>query len=356
MIALLLVVLLQAPEPTLDDRIAAFVEGDAAARGELVKLGVYAIRPLHKARDKAPERIDALILDLKKAGAHPRGSPVATMLDRKVTQVIIRVEPEVAVQFMGSAAVPLRLDFVAIEGRRFPTVTVSPDLGPLGAALDQVCRQTGLDYGFFHNTIVISTPERLWPPGPPPAPGKLGSADVARARALVERMTDESIESRESASRELLGLGPPVLHVLEENLSRRDGEIAARCRALRDELLAPGTWVVFGPPAAQRMIKSHKESSDAVAKLQATEMGGIGISASIPLSNLEDYLFEVSGMRFKIGEVKKSFMTVFHMRRQSLFDQLCLNLQVHGLDFAVRDGVVVIDTREAIEKLVAGQK
>src|SRR6185503_7178942 len=68
---MLLLIALLAQTP-VDDHIAAFVKGDAAARAELVKLGAYAIRPLQKAREKAPEKIDALVFDLKKAAAFPQ--------------------------------------------------------------------------------------------------------------------------------------------------------------------------------------------------------------------------------------------------------------------------------------------
>jgi len=85
---MLLIALLQAPaaqDVHIEDRIAAYLKGDDAARTELLKLGVFAIRPLQKARDKGAQKIDALVLELKKAAMHPKDSEVWRKIESKVT-------------------------------------------------------------------------------------------------------------------------------------------------------------------------------------------------------------------------------------------------------------------------------
>jgi hypothetical protein len=83
--ALLLAVFMQAPprDSSIQDRIEAFLEGDAAAREDLLKWGRLSIPPLREARDKAPEKIDALVFELKRGLAYPKDSALPDLLEGK---------------------------------------------------------------------------------------------------------------------------------------------------------------------------------------------------------------------------------------------------------------------------------
>jgi hypothetical protein len=168
MVLLMIACLIQAP--SLDDRIDAFLKGDAAARGELMKLGASAIRPLLKARDKGPDKIDALVLELKKGVAYPPDSKLPRHLEGNVkipaTTITLSDDPEYAPIQWGDArrgieAAIVVLPFKAAE-LKSTTADVRASDRPAREILDQLCRQTGLDYGYFHNAVVIGPPERLW--------------------------------------------------------------------------------------------------------------------------------------------------------------------------------------------------
>ncbi|HEU4338672.1 MAG TPA: STN domain-containing protein [Planctomycetota bacterium] len=164
--SLMFVLLVQAQEPTLEDRIAAFAKGDAAAREALLKHGVGAILALHKARDKAPEKIDALVFEIKKAAAYPKDTKAPDSLDVKCKLQMSNQSPADVIaylrEFTGANLICDRFDPADLKAAK---VDLAIDDVPMRQALDQLCRVTGLDYGFFHNVIVVGKPERLWPAG-----------------------------------------------------------------------------------------------------------------------------------------------------------------------------------------------
>jgi len=163
MIALCLLALVQAgatQDKPVEERVAAFIKGDDAARKELAKLGAGAIRPLLKERDKAPEKIEALLAELRKGAAVPKADTVAFLqLQFRISVHFDRFEPK-----------DLKSEEVTVELRD----TSGRE------TLDRICRQTGLDYGFFHNVLVIGKPERLWPAGK--VLGAFGSPAAERQR------------------------------------------------------------------------------------------------------------------------------------------------------------------------------
>src|SRR5262245_43546457 len=71
---LLLLFLQAAQKQPIEEAVAAFARGDAAARDEVLKGGIGAILELRKVRERAPEKIDALIYELKTADGVPAKS------------------------------------------------------------------------------------------------------------------------------------------------------------------------------------------------------------------------------------------------------------------------------------------
>jgi hypothetical protein len=152
-------------EKPIEERIEAFLKGDAAAREGLVKLGAFAIRPLQKARDKGPEKIDALVLELKKGAAYPKDSAGMDKLESKVETKMDKIALRDAVaQIQEATRLPLFCDKFEAADLKSDELTLEP--GTVREVLDQICRQTGLDYGFFHNQVVLAKPDRLWHSGP----------------------------------------------------------------------------------------------------------------------------------------------------------------------------------------------
>lgn len=165
---LLLAVLQSAPAQDADvgARIDAFVKGDAKAREALVKMGAPAIRPLLKARDRSPDLVEGLLAELRKAAAYPKDSPVAEALEKNLTCKFQKFDHVKAVDFlkaMGRFAV--HFDGFDDKDLKAREVTVELSNATGREALDRICRQTGLDYGYFHNVLIIGKPERLWPEG-----------------------------------------------------------------------------------------------------------------------------------------------------------------------------------------------
>lgn len=193
MIAILLLALLQ--DPPVD----AFLKGDAAARGELMKLGVLAIRPLQKARERNPEKIDALVLELKKGCTYPADSKIARAFEAKVTlrESTVRLSED-------SESAPIHWEEVrrVLPGPVFLLPFKLKDLKsdqakvgvtdrPARELLDQLFTQTGLDYAYFHNAIVLGPADKIWGPKPVFGPAfattqEFGPADAAVLKAFRE--------------------------------------------------------------------------------------------------------------------------------------------------------------------------
>ena len=345
-----------AAPPTLDDVIAAFVKGDAAARAELVKLGIYAIRPLQKSREKAPEKIDALVLELKKTASGSRCDETWKELSSKVTLATTSVE--IRVEIGG----PLPIDWEAREHlpmQTFVMAMAAADLKkteatvgvadrPAHEILDQLFVQTGMDYACFHGAIVLGPSERLWPSGPPAKPRVLAEAETVRARAWIEDLDDDSIPVRETATKELRNLGAGVIPILERHFDRKEAEIAQGCKNLA-ELLAATPRSPFGPSFASRQ-KPGNEAGAIAAELEKpfkqVRLRGVSLASILEIllgsRDIEYQLRDAAGGDTVIPEVSiKDFPGN---------DLLSILTQMVGLDYAISGGKVVIDTRERLEK------
>jgi len=280
MTVMILALLIQAQTPTIDERIAKFVQGDAAAREALIKLGAAAIRPLQGARDKAPDKIDELVFELKKAAAYPKETKAPASLEAKCSLEIKNSDVRGALAYLQeTCGVPLVCDRIEPADLKSKEVSVVSTDAPVCSALDLMCRQTGLDYGFFHNVVVIAKPERLWPGGK--------------------------------------------------------------------------STPVFGPPGAERQHRSSEEEK-VMGQLRSMKVSLDFQNQSVKDST--DYMREFSGVGIEIEGGGDKRMPVFRLRDICLFDAICLQTQSCDLDFMLKDQNVVINTRDAIAKKVAGKK
>ncbi len=347
---LLLLTLLFQDRP-IESSIEAFLKGDDAARVELLKLGAFAIRPVQKARDKAPEKIDALVFELKKAAAYP----VPTRFDADFGgSRSVGGAPPLGPQLMnalGRGGIPFFVDRIDPTRMKSQTVAFESKKSSVEVA-EEICRQTGLDFGYFHNAIVFGHSDRLWPSGPPVKPRSLTAEEAVRVKALIEKLGDETIETRETATRELLALGPPVIAVLEANLKRKEGELAARCAALIEKL-TPNPRGAFGPPGAVRQKRTDAEEK-ALKHLQSIKVSLAFDKASV--ADVAGYAGAFAGLPIEVqGDVGKAPVSV-QANDWKLIDFLCLVTQSRDLDFMIRDQKVIVDTREAIDKALPRAK
>jgi len=347
---LLIALLVQTP---VEDHIAAFVKGDAAARKELVKLGAYAIRPLQKARNKGPEKIDALVYELKKAAAHPKCAQVIDNLESTMSTITFNAPVATALHaIVEGLNCPTFVDSLDLKLLNSRTFTLQHNRVPARVIVDDLCRQTGLDYALFHNHLVVGHPDRLWPSGPPVKPRALTAEETARARALVEKLGDEMIETRESATRDLLAFGPSVVPLLKDALDRKEAELVARCGFLiRNLEIRPAG--VFGPSLHERQRRTDIEEKT------LAQLNSVKADLQFQLSTLADvvgFMGSFSGVAFEIQPEAGKHVVTVRSRGQKLGDFLSLLTQSRGLDFIVRDRTIVIDTREALEKTLPKDK
>lgn len=350
MISLLLVLML-VQDQTLEQTIDSFLKGDEAARAELVKQGAYAIRPLQKVRDQNPQRIQGLLREIKKRVAYPALDPALGTVRSSMTLSVNlggRSDLSPLVQVLSRMEVPCfsdRFEAARLANSRI----VVRNLGGI-EIIEEICRQTGLDYAYFHGTVVIGMPERLWPVRGAKA-AELDDAGRAKAKTLVEQLGNESIEVRENATRELIQLGSGVASLLRDHLDRDDAEIASRCAAVLKQVTAHG--VAFGPSACLRQ-QLPAEDRPLLDRLRAKALPIKFDNAKI--SDIAAQFSAQVGTAIEVAGVFGSREVTIYNNNQTFLDLLSLITQTWDLDFVIQDRKVLIDSRDRIEKLVPREK
>jgi len=351
---ILLLALAQTPEtkPTIEDRVAAFLKGDGAARAELLRLGVRAIRPLQKARETGPRSIDYLVFEIKMAAAYPSAVALPQRFAERQGLVTNRQwpEPGLLAQVFQQKGIPLFTDrFDSDRLKPAQMVMFNPE-SPL-QLIEMFCKDTGLDYGFFHNSVVIGRSERLWPDHSPAKVTSLDELGLDLARSLMAKLEDPSIETREAASRGLVALGSGVIPLLESQRKGAGAELASRLDAiLRVVAVRQGP---FRPAAClgQKLTGGDEALLNKI-KIAAPKLA----FDRAEIREVLDTLGAAHGMSFEISPDHAKNVTTIHTSGQTLLDVLSLITQSHDLDFLISGGKVVIDTRGAIEKRLAPGK
>ncbi|HEU4338671.1 MAG TPA: hypothetical protein VFS19_01270 [Planctomycetota bacterium] len=347
MIAIFLLALLQ--EQPVEASIAAFLKGDAAARGELMKLGVFAIRPLQKARDKNPEKVDALVLELKKGTVYPASSKMYRELEDKVTipesTVTLSDDPEELSVRLGDARSGIPAPVLVQRFRRSDvksmTATIRATDRPAREVLDQLCRQTGLDYAVYHNAVILGPPDRLWPAGPPAKPRPLTTEEETRLKGWIEKLKADDIAAREEATREILKFGVNALPVLEKLPNRPEALIQALGRKP-----APP----FGPAFATGQALDPVDA----ATLKALENANYPTLrlVDVPLNSLLEIILGGKDIEFEMKSAAAGESVIASLDASLIggLDVLSLLTQMTGADFAISGGKVIVDTRERLER------
>lgn len=344
---LLLVALTQV---SLDESAAAFAKGDDAPRAAILRAGPYGIGPLRKVRGRSPERVDALVLDLKAAV----GGPDAALLEafRKETE-----PPLVGGRFL-IVFEDLREDLrLLLDPGIWELVDKPVKVGGKCSRrerLDAACRDAGLDYGFAYGGVVVSTAERLWPSGPPPAPPRaLAAEEAARARKWVEELDHESFETREEATKALKALGAGAVPLLEEGAKRAQPELAYRCRDLLALARRGPPAGLFGRPAAER----QKLEGDDAALYQRLRESQSSIKVSdIVIDGCLRLCLQPRNIPYRGADATRRKRVTLDLMNVSGATVVSLVCHANGLDFMIRDGAVYVDSKEEIEALVGKAK
>ncbi|MBI4564764.1 MAG: DUF4974 domain-containing protein [Planctomycetes bacterium] len=332
----------------------SFLKGGERAREELLLLGPFAIRHLQRSRHKNPPKFDALIHEIRRDAAYPAFVPVPDHFEGPVT-VYLNFEGKDdlvgIIQLLHKMGLPVYFDRFKTANLIHTQVSIPSSRSPL-ELIDRLCLFTGLDYGFFHNAVVIGMPERFWPSKGPPKASDLDAAALQRARELVEELDDESIEVRESATRELVRLGMGVRPLLEAQRNRKEVEIVSRCAAIIRCLRLP--WLgAFGPAACLRQQLS------AVDQRVLEHVRIVRPNLTFDKATLCDIMIHLQknhGVDYAITGDHGRHVVTMASAGQTLLDLLSLITQSNDLDFIVKDRKLIIDTREGIEKRLCPSK
>ena len=336
---LLLFLLLQ--DRPIEDHIAAFLAGDEGARIEVLRRGALAISPLLRARKSHSERALPLLYELKRAASYPEECAIEDRLAQHLTLRLETIGFEQALKNLGNRGYgPVFLDRFEWSALKTTMVVVDVRDRPAYVAFDQICIQTGLDYGFFHNSIVVGLPGRLWPQQGLQTPTPPEGEELVKARLLVDQLDDDLIEVREDATRKLLRLGASAVPLLEARLKTSVGECAIRCHEILLRV-RPEARGLFGPPAAARQGAATFLNLERIRiKVERRD---------VPLKEIAR-LLSLWGVRSEMRNGVSEREVTLATQGQCAFDALALMTQAAGLDFVIHEDKVVFDTREAISK------
>jgi hypothetical protein len=346
----LIFLLLQAvpAQRPIEEAVAAFAKGETAARDEILKAGTAAILPLRRIRKEPAEAIDALLFDLKKAAAGFSTKAILDALDRKRTIDTGRVDLWTAVA-EASDGLNLVFDPILFRSHVDKQMTLDFKDRPRREILESFCRQAELDYGFFYDVILIATPERLWPAGSTRRIAPLTGPEQERAARLVERLSSDRVEERDGASAALRALGTGVLPLLEKGARGPDGEGRARCADLIRQLTAPPPPPVFRAPAAAR--QKLEGADDELLKRLREELISFKVQ-DIVLAGAFQLMCQPRQLPVQLGAALKDARVTLDVQNVSSWTLLCVATHAYGFDFLIRDGRLVIDAKDEIERLI----
>jgi hypothetical protein len=343
-----LTLLLLFQTPSLDDAVAAFAKGDESVREEIVKLGVCSILPLRKVRDRAPERIDALLFDLKQRAE----SPSKAMLD-KLQEVHTFQTASIGIDLALaelSDMFPMLFDPALFRSHWDRKVQLNQTGVLKRETLESFCRQLGLDYAFYCGVVLIAEPVRLWPATLPPRAVPLTVEESAQALKLIEKLASEQFRERETATAALMKLGKGAIPLLEKGAQGEDAERRARCQSLIRDLTGTMPEGTFHRPAAARQ-KLAGGDDDLRTALQLSQVSFK--VHDIVLDGAMRLLLQPRQVAVQIAPAARDVRLTLDLQNQSSWAVIALATHCCGFDFMIQDGKVVIDTREEIQRRLA---
>lgn len=346
MITLLLLLLQAAPAPrTIEDAVAAFADGDATARDEILKAGAASILTLRKIRDRAPDRVQALLYDLKKTSAGASAKPLIDAMEENWSIASEEILFPAAIDALGTG-IPVLFDPTLFRTHFQKTVTLNLK-GLRREAFDSFCRQTGLDYGFFFGVVLIAEPGRLWPAGPPARSTPLTAGESESAVAQIARLSANEVEERDQAYAALKKLGTGVIPLLEKGAAGGDVETRARCLELIRQLKGPPPAGVFHEPAAarQRLAGAEEEVRASLLLHQISfKVMDIVLEGALKL------MLQPRNIAVQPAPSTRTVRLTLDCQNQTSWAVIALATQTCGFDFLIVDGALVVDTRTEIER------
>lgn len=354
MLPLLLLLLQAAPPPrSLDEAVAAFAKGEAAARGEILKAGLASILALRKVRPQSPETVDALLYEIKTQADGVPAKELLAALEATRSMEVGEVAFEVAVDDL-SNGLPLVFDPALFRTHYGRLVTLNLKECSRRRILDSLCRQAGLDYGFFYGVVLIAEPGRLWPAAwTPPRAAPLSAEESDRAATLIQRLGSDEYQDREEAQSSLKKLGTAVIPLLEKGAEGEDAERRSRCSALVRALTEAPPQAAFHRPGASRQ-KLTGEDEELRKRLQS-DMVSFKV-ADIALEGAMRLMLQPRQIPFQLSPALLRARVTLDVQNHSAWTLLAVATHHCGFDFMIQDGKVVIDSRDAIQRRLAAGK
>jgi hypothetical protein len=204
---------------------------------------------------------------------------------------------------------------------------------PIHAALLLALEPEKLTVTYRDGVILVSD-------GPPQAPLESWTkgtfwTDPGEARTIEKgllALSAPTAQERDRGAAELLALGARVLEILRSASQILDGEAAARCRTLRDQILKRTDPEEIDEPHALELRPGTpgQELLQEIRDLKADH------------ESLEP-LLKKYGVRYEL-RAKADRTYTFAVKNVALGTLLRALLYPQGLDFTIREGQVVIDT------------
>jgi hypothetical protein len=329
-------------EPALADLIKKALDGDDDAIKALRSRGPGVLRPLSEARLKAGETkgsgaVADLVLELKQAF-----QPESAELFGKIEKIRITAD-------FANADLPSVLDYLQeITGLN---VALDPAVDPGAVTFmlnnvsvrrigDVISLAAGVEFDVRFGVIYVSTPERLWGAmKEEKAPAPLTDDQVKVAERLIRALSTESLEERDKAVAELLKFGRAAIPVLEARTKDADKEIAARCKALIEQLSPRPTAGSLPMAGTFRTQKLAKDDEALKAALERTKLDAN--FAGTKLSDIVAFIRDFSSLNILLD---KSVDPVLSLKVSGLSVSHILELVAlpRGLDVKIENGVTVI--------------
>jgi hypothetical protein len=345
-ILLLLPLFQAAPGRSVEAAAKAFADGEEAARAETAKAGPGAMLALRKVRSRSPGRVDPLLYELKKAAGKLTPDQAKELeSDHGLDPGTLRFA-DAADGLGGPFSVILDPTLLGDLPEKKVTVVAKR---PRRETLESICAQAGVDYAFFCGVVLVSTPERLWPPAPPLPRGPLSDEERARAARWIEDLGSDLPDERAKAFQGLKELATAAIPILEKNVPRGDSEIAGRCSDLLQLARKPPPSALFRDPAAGRQ---RLEGADAVLAKSLRESAISFKVSDIHAPGAFILFTRPRDLKCTLTPAVENVRMTLDLQNLPTWAALAIMCHAYGLDFLIERGGIHVGTSEEIERML----